>query len=267
MSYMNVEGSRIHYVRYPGEGPTLVLIHAWSASSRSWDGVVSSRRAAGLDTVTVDLRGCGRSDKDFLDTSIDTLGGDIVRLTEELGLDQVILNGWSIGGAVAVDAAAKLGPKVVGLILTAGASPRMTRSPDWVHGAPPESIEQMLEGVAENRPATLRAMADAMCSVDIGQPARDALWLSMLDAAPCIDGALRDILSLDQRAAAKAISAPVLLMAGKNDAFVSFDASEAAALAFGQHAQLVAFEDSGHAPFLEEPVKYLMELEKFMKVV
>lgn len=268
MAYMDVDGSRVHFVHYEGDGPTLVLIHAWAASSRSWDGLVSSRTAAGMDTVTVDLRGCGRSDKDFRNTSIDVLGSDIEQLVKELALDQVVLNGWSLGAAVAVDAAAKLAPHVSGLVLTAGAAPRMTRSTDWIHGAPPEALEQMLDGAARNRPATLRGMAESMFAVDIGQATRDALWISMLDAAPCIDGALRDILTLDQRGtAAAAITSPVLLLAGRKDTFVSAAASEDAAKAFGQDARLVFFEESGHAPFLEEPEKYQLELDKFLKTI
>ena len=46
---------------------------------------------------------------------------DVVRLVDHLSLDRPVINGWSLGGAVATAAVAKLGERASGLVLTGGA--------------------------------------------------------------------------------------------------------------------------------------------------
>ena len=72
------------------------------------------------DVVLLDLRACGRSDKDFVDVSIAAMGADVARLCEHLGLQRPVVNGWSLGGAVAVEAVARLSSAAGGLVLTGG---------------------------------------------------------------------------------------------------------------------------------------------------
>ncbi|MDA0685123.1 MAG: alpha/beta hydrolase, partial [Bacteroidetes bacterium] len=100
MARLAVEGQRSVYYEVHGQGPTtMVLIHGWGMNSRAWDGVLLPLMDAGVRVVTLDHRGCGRSDHDFDDLSINSIAADVVRITKELSLDSVILNGWSLGGA------------------------------------------------------------------------------------------------------------------------------------------------------------------------
>ena len=46
--------------------------------TRCWDTTAPALSAAGHEVVSLDLRACGRSDKDFDDVSIDALAGDVV---------------------------------------------------------------------------------------------------------------------------------------------------------------------------------------------
>ena len=129
MAYLDVEGSRrIYFEQHPGPGRPVVLVHGWSATARCWDTVTPALRARGHQVVLLDLRACGRSDKDFEDVSIAALGSDVARLCEHLELRDPVINGWSLGGAVAVDAVFRLGRGASGLVLTA-APPRATPPP------------------------------------------------------------------------------------------------------------------------------------------
>jgi non-heme chloroperoxidase len=264
MSTIERDGRSVHYARHRGAGPTLLLIHGWATSSRIWDTVVTHARAAGRDVLAVDLRGSGRSDPDFAVNTVDALGSDVAAIASELDLERVVLNGWSMGGAVAVDAAFKIGPRLAGLVLTAAASPRFTACPDWPYGAPVEIVDGLLAAAASNRPAMLCDVRDSLCVAEIGQPARDLLWSLMLGSAPAIDEALRDLGTVDQRAALAQLTSPVLLMAGEQDSFVSLEGVRKSLALFGSAPKLVTFTDSGHIPFLEETEKYLRELDSFL---
>jgi len=264
MAYLEVEDSRrIYYEHHAGPGRPVVLVHGWGVTGRCWDTVLPALLANGNEVVVIDQRCCGRSDKDFADVSIDALGSDVVRVVEALGLRKPVLNGWSLGGAVVVDAAAKLGANLGGLVLTGGATPRYTSCEDWPYGGSPADLEATLAAIGGNRAEVLKGVAGAVCHTDVGQATVDWMWLMFLEAGPRADESLRDLGRVDQRETITTLDVPVLLLAGRHDTFVPFDAIKTSAGMFPK-ARLVAFEETGHAPFLEEGEKYRSELLAFL---
>lgn len=265
MAYLDVEGSRrIYFEHHPGSGTPVVLVPGWGANARCWDTVAPALKAAGHEVVLLDQRCCGRSDNDFADVSIAALGADVVRLCEHLQLDHPVVNGWSLGGAVATDAVARLGSAAGGLVLTGGASPRYTAAPDWPHGGTVDDVEGVLAAAAADRASTFRGVAAAVCAVPVGDDVVNWIWGMFMEMGPLGDESLRDLASIDQRALFDSITVPALVMHGRQDAFVPFSGAEAAA-GLLRDAKLVAFADSGHAPFLEERERYLGELLGFLK--
>ena len=110
MARLEVDGNKsIYYEDLGGDGRAMVLIHGWGMDNRCWDGVILPLQAAGHRVITMDHRGCGRSDHDFADLSIAAIAGDVADLVAHLGLFDVVVNGWSLGGAVATHAASLLG--------------------------------------------------------------------------------------------------------------------------------------------------------------
>jgi non-heme chloroperoxidase len=108
MSRLAVEQDRtLSFEFHPGApaNPVVVLSHGWGMNARAWDDVTARLCDAGHSVLVYDHRACGHSDKDFRDVSIDALGSDVVALCDHLALSSVVLNGWSLGGAVVVDAA------------------------------------------------------------------------------------------------------------------------------------------------------------------
>ena len=99
MARLEVDGNKsIYYEDLGGDGRAMVLIHGWGMDNRCWDGVILPLQALGYRVVTMDHRGCGRSDHDFADLSIAAIAGDVASLVAHLGLSDVVVNGWSLGG-------------------------------------------------------------------------------------------------------------------------------------------------------------------------
>lgn len=264
MSYLDVESDRrIYFEHHRGRGRPVVLVHGFGVTGQCWDTVVPALRANGNELVILDHRACGRSDKDFDDVSISALGSDVAALCERLELQEPVLNGWSMGGAVAVDAAARLGGNVSGLVLTGGATPRNTPAPDWPHDGMLSDVEGVLAGLAADRATALRRVAEAVCARPVSAEVITWMWSMFLQAGSKADDSLRDLADLEQRKILGSLEVPVLSLHGRQDVFMPFSGAEAA-VALCSDGRLVEFPECGHAPFLEDRGAYLRELLKFL---
>ncbi|OYU72022.1 MAG: alpha/beta hydrolase, partial [Alphaproteobacteria bacterium PA3] len=128
------DGRRVYFEHYAGTKTPFVLSHGWGMSSTIWVDVIERLLKAGHEVLAIDHRGCGKSDRDFDDVSISALAGDIVDIVTARNLRPAILNGWSLGGAVVVEAVDRLGAAAAGLVLTCAASPRYVQADDFPYG-------------------------------------------------------------------------------------------------------------------------------------
>ena len=201
MAFLEVEdGKRVYYEHHTGAGRPVVLVHGWGVTSRCWDTTLPALRAAGHAVVTIDHRACGRSDKDFADTSIAAIASDVVALVEHLGLRAPVLNGWSLGGAVAIEAAPGWARTSAGWCSPA-ARPRATRRR---RGGPtaarPPTSRACWPGWRADRASTFRAVADAVCVKPVGRrPSSSRCGCTFMETGPRADDTLRDLAGIDQR--------------------------------------------------------------------
>jgi pimeloyl-[acyl-carrier protein] methyl ester esterase len=263
MAYLTTEcGRRLYYEDHHGPGLPVLLVHGWGMSSRVWDTTTAALVDAGHRVVCFDQRGCGQSDKDFANVSIAAGADDVVHLVDELGLDCVALNGWSLGGAIAAAAADRLGSRCVGLVLTGGATPRYVRAEDFPYGGEPGSVAATVAALRGNRTPFLHGLAQAVCASDPGPGVVEWLWLIFQQTSPAADASLAELDHLDQRDLLARLEIPTLVFVGSEDTFVAPDIGRAAAEVTS--ARLIELDGCGHAPFLEEPERYSRELKGFL---
>lgn len=257
------DGQRVHYIHHPAPGLTMVLIHGWGMSGEYWNSAVEALVAAGHGAIVVDHRGCGASDRDFADVSIAAIAGDVIAIVRRCGVDRMVLNGWSLGGAVAVEAARDLGDAVAGLVLTCGAAPRYTQADDFPHGGKAEDIAANADAITAGRAAFFRALAQGAVAEGADAALIDWLERGFLASGPRASQTLIDLATLDQRETFAAFTFPVLSIGAAKDTIVD-PAIAGYAADCAANGQLLTL-DTGHTPHLEDPAAYHGAIIEFME--
>ena len=116
---VEVAGRRMHYeVLGPATGTPVVLIHGLGGRAEDWANLAPYLAKAGFRVYMPDLIGYGRSEKpaDF-SYSVRDEAEQVVGFCDSLGLKQVDLGGWSMGGGIAQHVAGRHPERVRKLML------------------------------------------------------------------------------------------------------------------------------------------------------
>jgi pimeloyl-ACP methyl ester carboxylesterase len=100
-----------------GQGDqAIIFIHGWSGHRQVWTDQVEHFKK-NYTVITPDLPGFGTSDNHRQEWTMEQYGKDIQLLTHQVGANDVILVGHSMGAIVALEAARALGKRAKGVIL------------------------------------------------------------------------------------------------------------------------------------------------------
>lgn len=92
---------RLHYAEVPSDDRPLVLLHGIGMDWRVWQ-AISRRLSPHFHLYMVDLRGHGESEKPLHGYSLANYAADVEDFIDALDLENVVLVGSSLGGAVSV---------------------------------------------------------------------------------------------------------------------------------------------------------------------
>jgi pimeloyl-ACP methyl ester carboxylesterase len=111
------DGTRIAYRMWGGPtGRGIVLVHGGGAHSRWWDHI-APMLAAGRRVIAIDLSGHGDSGRREVYT-FDTWAGEVLAVAADAGLTEPpVVIGHSMGGVVALRAAALFGSQIEGAVI------------------------------------------------------------------------------------------------------------------------------------------------------
>ena len=252
--------SRLH-VEVAGAGPPLVLLHGWAMHGGVFAPLVERLRA-GFTLHVVDLPGHGRN------------RGCGVPLQPEAcvaALFEVLPDapwcGWSLGGLLALHAAATRPARVPALAMLC-ATPRFVRGEDWRHGVSAEIFRDFARGLREDyrdtldRFVALEAFGSDHAKDEI-RALRDELFARGEPAPAVLADGLELLETADLRDVLPTLQVPSLWLAGRRDRLVDPRAMrEAASLAPGGDVHVV--EHAGHAPFLTHADEVAARLHGFL---
>ncbi len=101
---------------------TLVFLHYFGGSSRSWSGVIAALEKS-FHCVAIDLRGFGDWPAPGAQLSVNENANDVINLIHSLQLKEYVLIGHSMGGKIALDIASQKPPGLTSMILIAPSPP------------------------------------------------------------------------------------------------------------------------------------------------
>ncbi|TMN20637.1 alpha/beta hydrolase [Pseudoxanthomonas sp. X-1] len=268
MKSTTVYGQTLRYYDV-GSGPTLVLLHGLGSNAGFDWGAVIPELAKHYRVLAPDQLGFGQSAKPTIaygvTTWVDMLGGFLRdRDVREFSLAGESLGGW-IAGLYTVRAGEAGLPLPSRLILVdAGGHPSMKPVPGKSGGPaswPPLSIAGTREGLARfvfHDPAKVTA-----------QIAERAFAMRLAEGSQYTQDSFRqglgadDSVFLDQAALAR-LDLPVLVVWGAQDRLVP-PANGKDFAAWIPHARLVAIDQAGHAPAVEQPQRFLEAALPFLQ--
>lgn len=256
-----------------GAGPPLVRAAHWlshvehdehSPVWRPWLEALSRRHTY----IRYDQRGCGLSDADVHDFSLDAWIGDLEAVVDHQRLDRFPLIGMSQGGAVAIGYAARHPQRVSQLILVGayarGAMRRATTDDARLEAQTLVNLIRL--GWGRDNPAFRQVFTNQFIP---GGTAQQHQWwneLERLTASP--QNAARTLEAfhqIDVSELASRLDVPTLVIHARGDARVPFDEGRRlAGLIPG--ARFVPLDSDNHVLLATEPAwpRFLAELQEFL---
>lgn len=149
-AFADVNGNRIHYRDWGGEGQAVMLVHGLASNCRIWDLVapILSRR---FRVVALDQRGHGRSFKPDDGYDFAGVAADLDGFADAAGMSRPIIAGHSWGGDVALEYAVAHPDKTGGLVFVDGGTIEISRRTDWtLEDAKREMAPPVWTGVTES---------------------------------------------------------------------------------------------------------------------
>ena len=266
--FVMVDGLQVHL---RDEGPRddpvpIVLIHGTSDSLHTWDGwaevLVRQRRVIRFDLPGFGLTG-PNNDNDY---STARYVKFVAAVLDHLGVRKCVLVGNSLGGQVAWEAAVNMPQRVRQLVLMDAAGYpfhpttlplafRLARSQvtRWLlqYVLPRGLVQGSLRNVVGDPSKVTPELVDRYYDMALRSGNRRALGYRM-----------NEELTVDP-APIKTLALPVLIMWGGRDRLIP--------LQFGQQfardiagSRLVVFEDLGHLPQQEDPLRTVREFQRFL---
>ena len=252
-SVASADGVPIHY-RVAGSGePTLVFVHGWCCDGTYWDEVVA-HFSPRHRVVTVDLAGHGQSGLDRQQWSMAAFGADVRAVVDELGLDDVVLIGHSMGGAVIVEAALGMPERVRGLV---GVDNFQKAT---IH-MPPQMVEDTMAKYRQDFAATAKPFVRGMFAATADSVLVERVANDMAQGPPAVGigalGAFLDWFAGDSAEALAKLQVPLHCI---NSDKLSTDAEAMAELVTDYRLRLMP--GCGHFVWLEDPASFHRLLEE-----
>jgi len=265
--YVEVEKNVRLHVTDIGSGRPVVLIHGFPLSDEMFEYQYEALAKAGFRAIGITMRGFGHSDKPGTGYNYDTYAADIKAVLDQLQLENVVLGGFSMGGAIVIHYMNQYqGAHVGKLALFAAAAPCWTKQPDFPYGFfTKQDIDGLIALNGVDRPALYMEFGKKFTATSTSISAGIGAWLGNINlqaSGYAVQQMLITLRDADERESLKAIKVSTLILQGRADYIVSYQLAEQLHMAI-PNSKLVPFEKSGHALFVEERDKFNQQLIEF----
>ena len=263
-----IEGRSVGYIDTGGDGPPLVFIHGLGGIWQNWllnlPVFMRTHRC-----IAVDLPGFGLSEEPD-ECSIPGFARVVDKLCTELGIEDPVVIGNSMGGFVGAELAVRFPTRVSKLVLVAaaGLSTEYLQREPLLAGARAFMVLTARTGLRGDgmvrRPRLRRLALQAVVRYPEKLSVALATELVQGANAPGFVDSFEALLTYSFRDKLERIEAPTLIVWGRNDMLVPAADAEGYEHLIGDNAHSVIFEDTGHLPMLERPSRFNDLLRSFL---
>lgn len=266
LSKIRIDDISISYMIKPSKvdkpEKTIIFLHGFPFNKNMW-----REQMQHLDEhitgIAIDIRGHGQSTRGHGFFSIDVFAKDLIQFIAHLNLNNVVLCGVSMGGYIALRTYELMGSAIKGLILSDthsladnnnGKQKRFDAIQALLkYGKRPfslgfietifskKTINDYPEAIETIKSAIRRNDLQNICATQLALAART-----------------------DTTAMLATITVPTLVIKGKEDKLIS-EIQTKVLLDHIPNVTYVEFMDSGHLPNLEEPEKFNLEINSFLR--
>jgi 3-oxoadipate enol-lactonase len=244
-------GRRIRFdIVGPAGAPVVCMCHSLSSDSGVWAEQVGPLLAQGFRVLRLDMRGHGGSDPVAADYSMSDLAGDVVRVLDALGLDQVHFVGVSIGGMIGQTLAIEHRGRLLSAMLC-GTSPKAVPggAPMWEARFAAIRAADSVEPLADD--TMVRWFTNGF------RPRRPDQWRQVRETIASTTpagyvGGARAIIDFDVLEQLPGVTTPTLVVCGDDDPGTPAEGNRRiAALIPGARYEEIA--NARHIPMMEHP--------------
>ncbi|ANF94900.1 alpha/beta fold hydrolase [Paenibacillus bovis] len=264
--YIQVEDGVKLFVQDLGEGIPVIFLHGWPSNHLMFEYQFSRLPLDGYRCIGIDFRGFGKSDAPWEGYTYDRMADDLRAVIDELQIENAVLIGFSMGGAVAIRYMARhQGHEIAQLALMGAAAPVFTKRADFDHGMDPDDVtSNLIEATYQDRPKMLGKFG-----LDFTHSKTKAgmmVWLESLCLQASHHGTIKAAIALrdeDLRGDLSAVTVPTVIFQGTKDKICDPDLAQLLSESITD-ARVVLFEHSGHAMMFDEMDKFNKELLLFL---
>jgi pimeloyl-ACP methyl ester carboxylesterase len=263
MPIETVNGCELYY-ETSGDGTPIVFLHGVMMGCRFFDAQLDALADAHRP-IALDFRGHGRSEKTPRGHTLPTYAADVERFLETLGLDDVVLVGWSMGALVGWEYIDRFGTDRLRGFVVVEQQPADLEREDYGYGSfDLDGLAELLELVQTEPHAIAELYVERMFKHPLeGTHARLA-FDEITRVPPGVKSAiLFDQSVRDYRPVLGAVDVPTLVCLGEGESVLEAGSVEYVA----EHtpdAELERFSESDHCPFLEQPDRFNRVLGAFV---
>ncbi len=273
MSSKQETGQDVHiYYEDLGQGKPVVFIHGWPLNSKMWEYQVTALIQHGYRCIIYDRRGFGKSDRPGGPYDYDAMAGDLKAIIDGLGLNDITLIGFSMGGGEVARYFSKYGgERVAKVVLVSAVTPYMLKTNDNPEGVPKEVFEGMTEGILADRPAFMQEFNKEFFGVNfLKHPVSDAFLTAALvqqaDASPIATlECAKAFAFTDFRADVKKINVPTLIIHGSADKIVPINTSSDQTAKLIPGATFKVYDGAPHGLWMTHKDELNKDLIDFMQ--
>ena len=270
---IELHGHRVAY-RSAGSGPVIVLVHGITSTSETWERVMPVL-AKRFTVIAPDLLGHGGSAKPRGDYSLGAYASGVRDMLIALGHERATFVGHSLGGGVAMQLAYQFPERCERLVLVDSGGLgsevnlllRMATLPGSEFVLPLLASERVLG--AGREVGRFFGRFGLRLRTDLSEMARGHASLGERDARAAFVHTLRTIIDpMGQRVSAHdrlylAEEVPFLIVWGKRDSIIPVEHGHAVHERVPT-SRLEVFEQAGHFPHVDEPLRFIEVLTEFL---